>query len=278
MFTIPHGYTLLEPQGGLRLLVREGIVPLVGPLGLDRFPQPPPGGRGTTSRIETAEGPPLRVKTYRRGGLAGRFRDDAYRGVDRPLAEVRVCLAAREAGVAVPPIECLWFEHAGPNRFRLASATREVPGALDAFRTLGLTAPGSPERMRFIAETARAVRRLHDAGIDHPDLNLGNILCSRETGRVHLIDFDRARETGRPLPDSARHRALARIHRSLVKLSFPGPVPLADGEKARFLAVYWPEREGGHEDLRRRCRREVARHRLWWRLVPPAKPGTGDEP
>lgn len=274
MFTIPDGYKLLQPRSGLQLLVRDEMMPLVGPGGLDRFPDPPPGGRGTTSRKAVDNGPPLRIKTYRRGGLAGRFRSDAYRGLARPLAEIRACIAARNAGVKVPPIECLWMDKAGPHRYRLASATREIPGAENAFHTLGRTAAGSGERCRFIEEAARAVKLLHDTGIEHPDLNLGNILLSRETGRVHLIDFDRARATGRPLPDGLRHRALARIHRSLVKLSLPGPPPLAEGDEERFLDTYWPAGGGRRAALRRRCRRELKLHRLWWRLSLPGKSKT----
>jgi len=211
------------------------------------------------------------VKVYRRGGLAGRFRGDTYRSVARPLAEMRVCLAAREAGLNVPLIQCLWIQQVGPLRFRLAAATREIPDAADLFRALGETGQGSPERRRLIEGTAWAVRLLHTTGIHHPDLNLGNILAAGPDRRIHLIDFDRARVTGGPLPEKQRHRALARIYRSLAKLSRPGPVPLTSEEEEIFLAGYWPDREGPHDALRRRCRRELKRHRLWWRLLPPRR-------
>ena len=42
MLSIPDGYTLLRPEPGLALLLRQGLLPLLEQAGLTRFPVPPP--------------------------------------------------------------------------------------------------------------------------------------------------------------------------------------------------------------------------------------------
>lgn len=283
MISIPPGYTLLEQRAGLRLLVRQSLERLVELHGLTGFPVPPgstvdgPGpaaGRAAVWQAEIGDDVPLVVKIYRRGGLLGRIRGDSYFGVSRPLEEIGVCLAAVSAGLRVPPIECLWIQRAGAFRYRLAAATRKIPGARDLFRALGDCVDQPETRRQLLAATAGAIRTLHDAGIHHPDLNLGNILVSEGSDnapQIHLIDFDRARHTGRPLAKGKRHGTLARMYRSLAKLSRPHRHPLSEDEKTLFLARYFGDQDGEHAAVRLRCRRELALHRMWWRLKPPPK-------
>jgi tRNA A-37 threonylcarbamoyl transferase component Bud32 len=279
MLSIPDGYTLLRPEPGLALLLRQGLLPLLEQAGLTRFPIPPPSaahgpepaaGRGPAWRVELGDGPPLVIKHYRRGGLLGKLRGDRYTGVNRQFEEIRVCQAARAAGLRVPLIQCLWVERAGRFSSRMAAATREIPGARDLFHTLGELRE-APERGLLLAAVATEVRKLHDAGILHPDLNLGNILVagSVNEAEIHLIDFDRASVMDRPLDRKERQSALTRMYRSLAKLSRPAPPPLSPEEKELFLSSYWHDETGPHTALRRRCRRELALHRFWWRLNPP---------
>lgn len=283
MLSIPTGYTLLEPVPGLQLLVRHDLEPLVQRLGLTRFPERPrtaegdpgpAGGRGSVWRMELGDGRQLVIKHYRRGGLLGRIRGRSYAGASRPLEEMRVCAAAHAAGLDVPLIQCLWIERAGPFNHRLAAATVEIPGTRDLFQALdGCRDTG--ERRQLLTTTAGAVRKLHDTGIHHPDLNLGNILVAGGNGSsvIHFIDFDRARLRSRPLGSGERNVALARMYRSLVKLSRPERAPLTADEKELFLSGYWGKNTGSHNALRRRCRRELALHRLWWRFNPPRAEG-----
>jgi 3-deoxy-D-manno-octulosonic acid kinase len=83
------------------------------------------------------------------------------------------------------------------------------------------------------------IRKFHDAGVVHADLNARNILLS-ETGaanvKVHLIDFDRAR-IGKPSKRVSKNN-LDRLHRSLVKLW-----PVLSNES---LARSWERLMGGY--------------------------------
>ena len=90
--------------------------------------------------------------------------------------------------------------------------------------TLATAAPRlAPEAWRSVG---RALRRFHDAGGWHADLNAGNILLS--PAGVYVIDLDR----GRTVPPGSRSQRanLRRLARSLRKL---GVLPAAaDGWRA----------------------------------------------
>jgi 3-deoxy-D-manno-octulosonic acid kinase len=68
-----------------------------------------------------------------------------------------------------------------------------------------------------VAAAKRAVRLMHDAGMDHPDLNLGNIVLAPDG--VHVVDLDRVTFTSGPLPQGKRARALSRLARSCAKIT-----------------------------------------------------------
>jgi 3-deoxy-D-manno-octulosonic acid kinase len=75
--------------------------------------------------------------------------------------------------------------------------------------------------MRDWAEIGRVIRRFHNAGVWHADLNAHNVLLDAN-GAVTLIDFDRARF--RPPAKRWREVNLARLLRSLNKLKRLSPM------------------------------------------------------
>ena len=114
------------------------------------------------------------------------------------------------------------------------------------------------------------VRRMHDAGLHHRDLNLGNLLLRRSASgewEAFVVDLDRAALRPGSLPFGARLRALRRLERSYVKhFGRQGPLG-ADGGR-----VWYGLYAGDDETLARRleaCRRVgkvwLAIHRLGWK-------------
>ena len=65
----------------------------------------------------------------------------------------------------------------------------------------------------------RCLRRFHDGGVDHPDLNAHNILIGVDRA-VYLIDFDRGRLRRPGLWCDAN---LVRLRRSLEKVTYGLP-------------------------------------------------------
>ena len=279
MSDIPQGYIRLRPTPGLTLVLRENLEDAVNSQGLDSFPEPgraavagiPASGRAPVRRVTVDHGPPLILKHYRRGGLLGRLRGDRYGSNSRAWSELRVCAEAARAGLPVPPIEIFWIQRMGAFSYRFAAATREIAGAEDLFRALHRLAGDEPARRRLLGRVAAVIRAMHDAGIDHPDLNLGNILLARGEGwgGVHLIDFDKATRQDGPLAADDRHHALNRLYRSLVKLSLPGEPAISAEEKSHFISTYFGDDTDRSAALRRQCSRSLTFHRLWWRISPP---------
>ena len=82
------------------------------------------------------------------------------------------------------------------------------------------------------------LRRFHDAGVYHADLNAHNILLGTDDETVFLVDFDKARIiTNAPLTRFAGN--LKRLRRSLLKLRSQLPAfHYEDRDFASLFAAY----------------------------------------
>ena len=184
-----------------------------------------PGGRGATRRIALDDGGAAYVRRYVHGGLLGALLGDRYweRPV-RPLRELVATEAARRAGVVAPEVLAALTEPAPPAGllYRAVLVTRALDGRgalADALRT----ATDETTRHAWIACTVRAVRRLHAAGIHHPDLNVANVLVGASPDdEAALLDFDRARVGRSPVGAVRIALERRRLSRSIAKLGLPG--------------------------------------------------------
>lgn len=235
----PDGFAF-TPAGRLRLLVREGA-PEVADL-LRRWARddlPPartlPGGRGGVGAFLLRPDLAVVLRPYRRGGLIARVNRSRYLGLSpRPFRELRTAVAVARAGVPTPePLGAavLWD---APGLYRGAFVSRELWGAANLWRFLQQAPPA--QRGPACAAAAAVVRRLHDTGALHPDLNLQNLLIRRAASGIEawLIDLDGVRfATVTP-----RHRqaAFARICRSIRRLDPESAVITLDCVEA-FRAV-----------------------------------------
>lgn len=183
------------------------------------------GGRGTTRRIALRDGGAAFVRRYVHGGLLGELLGDRYwQRPPRPLGELIATEAARRAGVAAPEVLAAIVQPASPGGllYRGVLVTRALDGRralADALRA----AADDGARRAWIACAVRAVRRLHAAGVRHPDLNVANVLVGTapETDAA-LIDFDRARVGDGPVGALGVALARRRLSRSIAKLGLPG--------------------------------------------------------
>jgi serine/threonine protein kinase len=149
---------------------------------------------------------------------------------------------------------------------RGAMAFTEIEGSEDLARRV---VRGAATRADLVA-TIGAVRAMHDRGVSHPDLNLGNVLLRPRVGaspEVFFVDFDRATFAAGPLAFTARQAALRRLERSCAKLT-GAPGPFGPGSEDLWYATY----AGDDVDLSRRLARgrklgrlALALHRLGWR-------------
>lgn len=170
-------------------------------------------GRGQTYIVREGERQ-LVLRHYRRGGLIARVSHDRYiwRGEEatRPFRELRLLARMHAAGLPVPaPVAARYLRHGHswsgdilvvflPQTQTLAQRLSTGNVAFDTWAAIG-----------------RTLRRFHDEGVCHTDLNAHNVLLGPRH-EVYLIDFD-----GGSLrrPGLWCDGNLVRLRRSLEKLN-----------------------------------------------------------
>ena len=127
--------------------------------------------------------------------------------------EGRMLLALARRGISVPQV--LGFGRVCPHGVleRDLLVTKAVEGT--ALRALlpGLREKpvlGASEARRITCEFAAYIARLHELGVRHDDLHLGNILRTKDGGFV-ILDVGEARFCARPLSLRARIASLAQL-------------------------------------------------------------------
>ena len=196
-------------------------------------------GRGTTWFL-SVQNRSWVLRHYRRGGLIRRLSRDRYvwQGEEntRSFAEWQLTYHLHRAGLPVPaPIAAryrkLGFSYRGdiiterlPDVWSLGQALDAMPLSLLAWIAIG-----------------RCLRRFHELGVYHADLNAHNILLGNGTDdeRVFLIDFDRGslRKPGFWKDDN-----LVRLRRSLEKITWGLP-------RERFTEDDWHGLLDGYQQL-----------------------------
>lgn len=188
----------------------------------DRAPSSNAPGRAQT-RIETLPGSEDRVHVRRllHGGWLAPLWRGRIAGPARLREELRVTVRLSDAGAPVAPAAFGVARRDGL-LWRAALCTVHIEGAIDAITFLR-TMPARDAVAEAAHAAGLAVRRVHDLGLRHADLHLGNILIRKEpsTYRAWVIDFDRARLTG-AVDARRRRRELARLERSLKKRQLVG--------------------------------------------------------
>jgi hypothetical protein len=202
----------------------------------------------------------------RRGGRLARLWRGHYPSARRLVTTLSVSAEAWLRGVATALPVALIVE-TGPWGFaRGAIAFEEIEGGEDLAR-LAVRAAATREDL---TAAIGAVRSMHDRGVLHPDLNLGNVLLRRRADaqvEAFVIDFDRATITAGPLPFVARQAALRRIERSCAKLTGSPGLWGPGSEELWYTAYAGADAALAHRLARGRRlgRLSLAVHRLGWR-------------
>lgn len=175
-------------------------------------------GRGSSLFLQARDDEQWVLRPYQRGGLIAKLSQQRYvwLGVERTRAfrEVRLTAALYEQGLPVPrPVACCVTRFG--MTYEAALLTVRIPGA----RALASLLTNGEADEALLKRVGAMIKRFHQAGLDHVDLNARNILVD-ETGKAWLIDLDRCRL--RP-PGKWQASNLQRLERSVVKFA-PGQV------------------------------------------------------
>jgi len=171
-------------------------------------------GRGTAHFIEL-NGKYCVLRHYRRGGLVRLLGDRFLRGTlsqTRAWREWYLLANMVVQGLPVPhPVAAQVVTHGVFYRADLIMQRLDSTRSLSQILEVGSSLSG--EQWQSVG---RCIRRFHNAGVYHADLNAHNILLDA-SGVVWLIDFDKG-EIRSPASDWQQSN-LARLRRSLDKLS-----------------------------------------------------------
>lgn len=173
-------------------------------------------GRGASLFLNAGNGEEWVLRPYRRGGLVARLSEARYlwTGLERTRAfrELRLTADLHARGLPAPrPVAADVTRHG--LTYSAALITVRIPGA----RALASLLENGEADDDLLQRVGATIRRFHDLGLDHVDLNARNLLVD-EGGKVWLIDLDRCRLR----PNGAwKGRNLERLERSLVKLGAP---------------------------------------------------------
>lgn len=175
-------------------------------------------GRGTTWFVHSEDllGVNTALRHYYRGGLYGKINRDRYwfSSLDstRSFAEFHLLARLHQAGLNVPKPIAAKVEKTGFCCYHADILTEKVENARD------LTALLQTEELSqsLWQEIGQMIRKMHDLGICHTDLNAHNILVqqSDKQQKVWLLDFDKC---GEKSGNAWKADNLARLHRSFLK-------------------------------------------------------------
>ncbi len=197
--------------------------------------RPTAEGRGAALFID-ADGRRLVLRHYRRGGWAARISTDRYlwREADatRSFVEWHLLYLMRRAGLPVPVPIAASYRRTGARSYSADLLTEQIAGV----RSLAERLTAAPLALTGWIAVGRCLRRFHDDGVCHADLNAHNILMDDEW-RVWLIDFDRGRLRR---PGLWCDGNLVRLRRSVEKITAVLPAEhFSDADWASLLDAYF---------------------------------------
>lgn len=210
---------------------------------LYRWAQAQPGrqafvGRGATYGVTLGPVPAV-VRHARHGGFLAPLLGDLFVGEPRFHREAALSRRLADSGVRTPAVLAGVCYRTGPLH-RADVATSQVEGVDLVELFYGDAPPNGPTRTAVLEALGVLVRRLHDAGFVHPDLQLKNLLVRRPAGPAPepwLLDVDTCRAIrGNGHADRARN--LDRFYRSWAKWNRLREPRLTDRDRALFSAAY----------------------------------------
>lgn len=168
-------------------------------------------GRGTTWFVDLGE-THAALRHYRRGGLFGKLVKDQYvfTGFDKTRSALEFSLLGLmgKNGLNVPKPIAANAQKSGLT-YRADIITEKIKDARDLVDIL----KSEPLEARHYQQIGREIRKMHDLGINHTDLNIHNILMD-EQEKFWIIDFDKCfQQSG----ESWKQGNLERLKRSFEK-------------------------------------------------------------
>jgi len=245
--TIPSSFSLIRKGNILLLLkeeykdllLRQGIEDLKTFLKTDRPNTRYLSGRTPHPSIPINDEKRMIIRQYSHGGIFRAVIRNIYLFGYRSFRELTLTEEIRSCGI--PTIQPLGAIHRSilPLLYQPYLLTLEVPYAKDLMQYFQEVGPHPVGENLFLKRKAiRAagilLRRFHEAGFFHGDLQLKNILVAGD--QLLLIDFDRSYRK-KVLSVREKIKNLLRLNRSVEKWTRLG-LPITRTDRWRFFLAY----------------------------------------
>ena len=274
----PPGF-VEERQGACRLWVREQDARALAQAGFSATSEPrlessDLAGRRPLLELAT-KGETLLVRRFTHGGLLRWLTGRRFLDPARPFRELRLSEDLRRRGIRTPQIVAARARPASVAGWTLELVSRRVESVVDLAQVLERLRKRELVRRRvapLLVELGRFLRRLHDEGLYHADLQPANLLVNRaalegEDIELWVLDLDRSR-LGPPLAISERCTNLARLLRHVLRRSEEQGPSLARTDWVRVLRGYEPQPSSRPElwgGIDEALTQDLGRHRAgWW--------------
>jgi hypothetical protein len=254
---LPPGY-LCHREGCATVWVREDDAPfamsLMGDTGsiyggaAKASDAVPVQGRDLAYVVNAPGGRRWIVRKLRHGGILSSLTRGLFlrAAANRPLNELYLSCRLREMRIPTPEVLAAVVYPMGP--FYRAEVVREFVEARGDLASclFDPRVARAGERPIVLATAGTLVGRLHRVGLDHPDLNLRNILIVPRTGgdglESWILDLEKCRLDG-GLSLQSRRRMLARMRRSASRFESASGTTIVPSEWEMFDQAY---REAAH--------------------------------
>lgn len=274
---IPKGLILIR-KGFKEFLIRQegcGLEHCV--LLLEPAPQTLHGRRQLSVRIlPNHSRDRVVIKHFSHGSPLRFLTRDLFFGRARSFNELVLTEHARANGVPTLTIiaaqsrRAFWLFH---KDHIISLMLHNASDLATTFEQLSILEPNEQSRMKrnLLAVLAETIRKLHDCGISHCDLNMKNLLVqeSENTLKVFVIDLDRSLLRSSPLPLEERLNNILRLARSCIKLNRNGKFGMSNTDALRFAKYYFGQKDFKWRIIKRHIRRFLSSlrwHRLWWKI------------
>ncbi|EHJ94235.1 3-deoxy-D-manno-octulosonic acid kinase [Vreelandella boliviensis LC1] len=170
-------------------------------------------GRGNSLFLQATPKEQWALRAYRRGGMVAKISEKRYlwAGAERTRAfrELRLTSALFEQGLPVPrPVaSCV-------TRYGFCYEAAIITVRIEGAQALAERLIKDSVNETLLQQVGLMIKRFHQVGLDHVDLNARNILVD-SSDTPWLIDFDRCRLRA---PGKWKANNLDRLARSLEKL------------------------------------------------------------
>ncbi|NDC38765.1 MAG: hypothetical protein EBZ48_12055 [Proteobacteria bacterium] len=173
-------------------------------------------GRGNVLHTEIDGMGKVVVKRYMRGGVLRYLVRKTYLRVGPTRAEKEFLILEQVRSLGVHAPEPLMYISRGRLWYDAWLVTREIESPINFAE---LSVRSESEVFRYTDEIVRQISILIRNNIFHVDLHPGNVVLDH-TGKVYLIDFDKARVFGGPR-NALRDAYLVRWRRAVIKHRLP---------------------------------------------------------